>query len=460
MLKRIAKLGLWRLADSEVMPVRRLGWRLLAVWERLVPPSPKQHSAASEPTDIAKYRSVLEPLYEKTEANTRLPSSEDDDFSGHSIDKQSRSGCLIVLAPSLPKFDRNSSGLRVFHTVCSLSAHFDQVVFCHQSRTENDPLYKKAFPENVKFRYSSPRNQSSMLDEYLPKANAFFITDLFDPLYISRCQEHVERIRKNYPDCAIVLDTMDCHWKKYVRKAHFSDNNEDWCKAWNYLTLERALYPLADLLTVVTETDGQDLTSSIPNAPDYEVIPNTYTLGSNPPAFGDTQGMCFVGSASVNHNLDAMRHLRDGILPYLVTEQPQAKIYVVGTGWKKYQDEFPGVHFIFRGQISDLDKELSRYRVFVCPLTYGAGLKGKLGSAASAGIPVVTSSIGAEGYPLNQGTDCFVSDDPKEFSEYCLTLFRDQDLWYQMRNSLRALLSKRYGQEALDKKTSNLLKHF
>ena len=45
-------------------------------------------------------------------------------------------------------------------------------------------------------------------------------------------------------------------------------------------------------------------------------------------------------------------------------------------------------------------------------MNYGAGIKGKIGVAASVGVPIVTTTIGAEGFPLMDGENCFIADYP------------------------------------------------
>ena len=77
----------------------------------------------------------------------------------------------------------------------------------------------------------------------------------------------------------------------------------------------------------------------------------------------------------------------------------------------------PNVKII--GSLRRLQDALTYYKLFVCPLTYGAGVKGKIGSAIEAGVPVVTTSVGAEGLPLRDGEDCFIADLPMEFAEKC-----------------------------------------
>jgi glycosyltransferase involved in cell wall biosynthesis len=47
----------------------------------------------------------------------------------------------------------------------------------------------------------------------------------------------------------------------------------------------------------------------------------------------------------------------------------------------------------------------------------------------SYGLPVVSTTCGAEGMDLIDGEEVLIADDPAEFAQACLRLYRDRDLW-------------------------------
>ena len=53
----------------------------------------------------------------------------------------------------------------------------------------------------------------------------------------------------------------------------------------------------------------------------------------------------------------------------------------------------------------------------MAPLRYGAGVKGKVGEAMAFGLPVVTTSVGAEGMGIEPGSHALVADDPQTFAD-------------------------------------------
>ena len=70
---------------------------------------------------------------------------------------------------------------------------------------------------------------------------------------------------------------------------------------------------------------------------------------------------------------------------------------------------------------------LGRYAVFVCPILSGSGMRVKLLEAFAAGIPVVSTPLGAEGLATKDGEICALAEDPAEFARKIVELFDDAD---------------------------------
>ena len=79
------------------------------------------------------------------------------------------------------------------------------------------------------------------------------------------------------------------------------------------------------------------------------------------------------------------------------------------------------------GYVDDVREPLARYAVFVCPILSGSGVRVKLLEAFAAGIPVVSTVVGAEGLAVKDGEFCALADDPAEFAERVLALLRDPE---------------------------------
>ena len=81
------------------------------------------------------------------------------------------------------------------------------------------------------------------------------------------------------------------------------------------------------------------------------------------------------------------------------------------------------------GYVPDPSIYFHRCRVFVAPLRFGAGMKGKIGHSMSFGLPVVTTSIGAEGMDLVDRKHALIADSPEDFARAVVELYGDERLW-------------------------------
>jgi len=75
--------------------------------------------------------------------------------------------------------------------------------------------------------------------------------------------------------------------------------------------------------------------------------------------------------------------------------------------------------------VEDVRDPLMRYSLFVCPILAGSGVRVKLLEAFAAGIPVVSTRMGAEGLADKDGEICALADDPAAFAAHAVRLLRN-----------------------------------
>jgi GT2 family glycosyltransferase len=138
--------------------------------------------------------------------------------------------------------------------------------------------------------------------------------------------------------------------------------------------------------------------------------------------------MLFLGSFRHFPNQEALDWFARKVLPAILKRCPQARLVIVGS-------DTPPPHSLpdlsanieLRGFVEDVREPLSRYAVFVCPILSGSGMRVKLLEAFSAGIPVVSTRLGAEGLTSKDGEICALADDPSEFADKVAELFYDEE---------------------------------
>lgn len=138
--------------------------------------------------------------------------------------------------------------------------------------------------------------------------------------------------------------------------------------------------------------------------------------------------LLFLGSFRHAPNQEALLWFLRYIFPKVRSARPSARLIVIGS-------EAPPLHSLpgaiagveLVGFVDDVREPLARYSVFVCPILSGSGIRVKLLEAFAAGIPVVSTRLGAEGLAGDDGTLCALADDPQGFADRIVNLLAEPD---------------------------------
>jgi GT2 family glycosyltransferase/glycosyltransferase involved in cell wall biosynthesis len=143
--------------------------------------------------------------------------------------------------------------------------------------------------------------------------------------------------------------------------------------------------------------------------------------------------MLFLGSFRHDPNRVAMDWFTSNVMPRILERQPKARLIVVGSDPPPdhaYSDFGGALEML--GFVEDIRGPLGRCAVFVCPILSGSGVRVKLLEAFAAGIPVVSTSVGAEGLATSDGEFCAIADTPEAFADRVLKLFENPELAAEM----------------------------
>ena len=139
------------------------------------------------------------------------------------------------------------------------------------------------------------------------------------------------------------------------------------------------------------------------------------------------EGILFVGGFSHRPNVDAVNWFVTEIYPIIKREE-MIPFYIVGSNAPEEICQLDEDGVVFKGFLSEeeLEAMYQKARIVVVPLRYGAGVKGKVIEALYEGVPVVTTSIGAEGI-LDIQDIAIVNDDPNDLARVILELYNDAE---------------------------------
>ena len=105
----------------------------------------------------------------------------------------------------------------------------------------------------------------------------------------------------------------------------------------------------------------------------------------------------------------------------------------------------------------NLEQLFAACRLSVAPLRYGAGLKGKVVTSFSYGVPVVATSIAAEGAGLSDGENILIADTPDAIAGQIMRLYDDADLWQRLSENGYKAFQSNFSQAAGAKKILDVI---
>jgi len=148
--------------------------------------------------------------------------------------------------------------------------------------------------------------------------------------------------------------------------------------------------------------------------------------------------LLFIGSSRHEPNRIAIQWFLSKVFPAIVSACPQVRLYLAGFTPEANQDVaiFPQIEML--GSVDDVRPLLESCSVFICPILSGSGVRVKLLEAFSAGVPVISTFVGAEGLASVDRDLCALTDDPEEFARRTLDVLADPVAAEQMAARARA----------------------
>ena len=170
---------------------------------------------------------------------------------------------------------------------------------------------------------------------------------------------------------------------------------------------------------------------------------------------GDAIG--FLGALSVAHNEAAVEHFIRHIFPSILARKPDAMFLVIGGGASDKLRRLATDHITFLGCVDDVRESLGRCKVFVCPMTFGSGIKTKNLEAMAIGLPVVTTSVGAENIHAVSGVDWVIRDHPQDFADAVVELLTEDALRKDMGEKARDFIIRSFTWEVARSRFEEIL---
>lgn len=342
----------------------------------------------------------------------------------------------------LPRHDVSSSGLRVHELVKLIHGLKIEQTYIYFAQSPQDKNYLAGLDKKIRCIFS-PFSEAGLTQQIAKaKPDYLFLTNIWTTEYASMLAHSIiPFIRKFHKKTKIIVDTMDFHAKKHYRAYCSGKDRSELVKSELFMNLESSIYRNADQIVTVSETERTDIMAAISDCMPIRVISNIVYPSDEDIKISDRRHCVFLGNYDVSHNRDAVDWFLREIFPLIRTANPTMEMHLVGANAEKYYTTNSPQGLFVQGYTDNLESTLSKYKVFACPLTYGAGVKGKIGSALACGLPVVSTSIGSEGFGLTPDEDILIRDTPESFAQACVQLEQDDTLWNKLSKNGRVALS-------------------
>lgn len=275
---------------------------------------------------------------------------------------------------------------------------------------------------------------------------------IYDVVIISRPDNlaaALGTVRSCQPQALVAYDAEALYHLRLERQADLALDAEPAAsvseRAAAMRTLESRIGTEVDAIVCVSVKEAEWFRACGATCPVEVVLPFDDDVAFGSPGFADRQGLLFVAgwmAGADSPNGDGLRWFATDVLPLIEARLPWVRLYVTGANppqelrWL----ESPTLQFV--GDIPDLGPVHDTVRAAVVPIRYGSGVKIKTLDAMARGVPVVATSVGAEGIPLHGTNAVAVADDPADFAEAVLELLDDRLSWEERRESLRDLRSR------------------
>jgi polysaccharide biosynthesis protein PslH len=198
---------------------------------------------------------------------------------------------------------------------------------------------------------------------------------------------------------------------------------------------ETRLLPKFDTVLVASEADRE-------HVPHAVIFPNAIPLVPKPTA-SPRHEIVFSGNMAYHPNAAAVRFFSRRVWPILRKRHPELLWRIAGKNADRVRPSGDS-RVVATVDFTDAVSTLAGARAAVVPLLSGSGTRFKILEAWAAGVPVVSTTIGAEGLDATPGEHYLAADDPVRFADAVTFVLNDFSLADRVRRSGRALYESRY----------------
>jgi glycosyltransferase involved in cell wall biosynthesis len=294
--------------------------------------------------------------------------------------------------------------------------------------------------------YRIRRQYTDMLQEALRKLpTGQYDAAIIDQLFMAECRQDIETVAvltEHNIESRLLRQMAECTWKDALPR-DFQDPAAESALLEHY---ENRVWPEFPLRSVVSEADRGLMDSRAKSGKTVIAANGAHASAWLSDARFEAATALFPAHLGYPPNVDAVDFFLSEVWPKLQTRRSDARLILAGRdpsgGVKAAANAAPGVELCVNPKSMDIVAR--RASITVVPVRIGSGTRSKILESMAWGLPVVSTTLGAEGIDAVEGEHLLIRDDPDEFAEAVAQLMSDQGLWLRLRLAGRELVRDRY----------------
>ncbi len=360
-------------------------------------------------------------------------------------------GHVLVVDDLLPDPAYGAGYPRAFEIVSSLvSFGYKVSVYPLESASKDIDRIRKVFSESVSFHSGYGwRGLRRLIWQH---------GDTFDVAFVSRPDPMRALVKAGWPkrshhkripliyDMEAVLTTREA-----LRRSVFE---ADWSltEYTTALSAEMSLASQADVVTAVSAGDRETMQSLV-NAP-VVVVSHCVSVFPNHVGFENRKDFLFIGrltgSRTFAPNVDAVLWFVSEVMPVLDNLLGlDYEVHCVGLNKSADLDTVQNHRVVFHGIVDDLTPFYERFRVFLAPTRFAAGIPLKVVETMGRGLPCVATPLLAKQLSIT-GDEILTGETPEEYAAQCQLLYTDPLAWNRVRNSGVSFVEHSFSKQAFN----------
>lgn len=352
---------------------------------------------------------------------------------------------ILVIDQFVPEFDKDAGSKTTFQYLQMFIKMGYNVKFLGDNFFNKEPYTTILEQMNIEVLYGSW--YANHIFEWILDNK-----DNIDIVYANRPHITIKYIDfiKNNTDIKIIYYGHDLHYLREQREYELTNNIRHKFESEKFRKIEYEIMQKADVVYYPSYVEKKEILKNDSkinikaiNAYYYDELKENYKENIN-----NRKGLLFIGGFNHRPNVDAVIWFVKEVYPSILEKQ-QMPLIIAGSNPPVEITSLKNQNIKIMGYVSteELNELYNDAKMTIAPLRYGAGIKGKVIEAASNGVPMVTTSVGAEGLT---GYEKFltVTDDPIKMAELIIKLYNDNDELCKLSNNAIKFINENYSMQA------------